>query len=314
MQVDAGGIALEVEVDGPPAGEPLLLVMGLGMQLVAWPDGFVEQLGARGFRVVRIDNRDAGLSRSYDDAGVPDLAVLALRRALRLPLPTAYTLADMADDAAAALAALGIASAHVCGASMGGMVAQHLAARHPGRVRSLCLMMTTGGARGLPGPTWRVRAAALAKPWRAGDLDAIVAHYRRFFRIIGSPAFPTPPEEIERQALRAVRRSWRPAGTLRQLVAIAADGDRSPLLAKIAAPTRVVHGSADPMLPPASAHDLVAKIAGADLDLVEGMGHDLPQALWPRLADDIAAVAARAAVRSDARASAGRGPVPSSAT
>src|SRR5690606_5207116 len=156
MQVSTGhGITLEVEEHGSPQGEPLLLVMGLGMQLLGWHEDFVQQLVARGFRVIRFDNRDIGLSQSFDHLGVPNVAWASLRHALGLPVRSHYALADMADDAARLLDVLGIAQAHVCGASMGGMIAQHLAARHPQRVKSLTLMMTTTGARRLPGPAAR---------------------------------------------------------------------------------------------------------------------------------------------------------------
>ena len=295
MRLIAGGVALEVEVHGRDDAEPLLLIMGLGMQLLGWPDGLVDQLVQAGFRVIRFDNRDVGLSQDFDDAGVPNLGLQALRHALQLRVESAYSLADMAGDTVAVLDALGIESSHVCGASMGGMVAQHVAARHPQRVRSLTLMMTTSGAKRTPGPTWPVRSALLSKPRTADDIDAVVAHYQRFFRVIGSPAFPTDPEVVGQQVRQATKRSWRPAGTLRQMLAIAADGDRTPLLRTIRVPTRIVHGSADPMLPPACAFDLASKIDGAGLDLIEGMGHDLPEALWPRFVTAIASAAQRAA-------------------
>ena len=156
MQVSANGIALEVEDHGPPGGEPLVLIMGLGMQLVAWHEGFVAQLVAQGFRVLRFDNRDIGLSQRYDHAGVPNLALDAMRHTLGLNVRSPYTLAELADDTAALLDALGLPAAHVCAASMGGMIAQHLAVRHPRRVKSLTLMMTTSGARHLPQPSWKV--------------------------------------------------------------------------------------------------------------------------------------------------------------
>jgi pimeloyl-ACP methyl ester carboxylesterase len=159
MQVRANGITLEVEDAGSPQGEPLLLIMGLGMQLTAWDDDFVSLLAGRGYRVIRFDNRDAGLSHQFDAAGRPNLPLAAARAALRLPLKTPYGLHDMADDAVGVLDALGIAKAHVCGASMGGMVAQHLAARHPDRLASLTLMMTTSGARARPG-----RPGAFVRP------------------------------------------------------------------------------------------------------------------------------------------------------
>ena len=293
MQISANGVALEVEDHGRASGEPLVLIMGLGMQLLAWHDGLVAQLVARGFRVIRFDNRDIGLSQRYDHLGVPNLAFDALRHRVGLPVRSPYTLADLADDTAALIDALGLGSAHVCGASMGGMVAQHLAARHPQRVRSLTLMMTTSGARRLPQPNWRVQLALLGRPEKAGEFDSIVDHYVRIYRLIGSPAYPAEGAWLRERLIASVRRSYRPAAVARQLVAIAADGDRSAMLARLRVPTQVIHGLADPLVPVEAGRALARDIEGAKLDLIEGMGHDLPEALWPRFADGIAAAAAR---------------------
>lgn len=293
MQLNANGRAIEVDVQGLAGGDPLLLVMGLGMQLVAWPDELVADLVARGFRVVRFDNRDVGLSAGLDHQGMPGMAGAMLRYTLHLPVPAPYSLQDMAADALGVLDALGIPAAHVCGASMGGMIAQHLAARHPGRVKSLTLLMTTSGARHLPQPRWAVRQALLSRP-RSSAVADVVAHLEGVLQVIGSPAYP-PDATRQRQRLDAsVRRAWRPTGTARQLLAIVADGDRSALLAGITAPTQVVHGADDPLVPPAAANDLAAKIHGAALELVPGMGHDLPLALLPRMADAIQRAARRA--------------------
>jgi pimeloyl-ACP methyl ester carboxylesterase len=161
MRISANGLRIEVDVQGPPDGEAVLLVMGLGMQLVAWPQELVDALVARGFRVVRFDNRDSGLSQGFDALGVPSLPLAALRYVLRLPVTSPYRLADLAQDAVGVLDALGIGQAHVCGASMGGMVAQHLAAAHGARVRSLTLVMTTSGARHLPQARLAVQRALM---------------------------------------------------------------------------------------------------------------------------------------------------------
>jgi pimeloyl-ACP methyl ester carboxylesterase len=294
MQIVANGIGIEIDDQGLPSGEPLLLIMGLGMQLTGWPQELVQLLVSRGFRVLRIDNRDAGLSQGFDQLGVPNMAWAGMRYLLRLPVRSPYAISDMAQDTLGVLDALGIARAHVCGASMGGMIAQHLAAQHPERVKSLTLMMTTSGSRRLPQPSLHVRRALMSRP--AGrDTAAIVAHLQRLLAVIGSPAYPPEPEPLRLRLEAMVRRAWRPAGTARQICAVVADGDRSPLLARIVAPTRVIHGAADPLVPAAAGHDLVARIAGSVADIVPGMGHDLPPQLLPHYAEGIAANAARTA-------------------
>jgi pimeloyl-ACP methyl ester carboxylesterase len=294
MQISVNGIALEVEDHGSPSGEPLLLVMGLGMQLVAWHEDFVASLVKRGFRVVRFDNRDIGLSQRFDQLGVPNLALASIKYTVGLSVKSPYSLPDMAADAVGILDALGIRKAHVCGASMGGMIAQHIAAKHPRRVRSLTLMMTTSGSRRLPQATLKVRSAMIARPKDPKDIDSIVAHFVRIYRLIGSPAYPASDAYLNERLGMSVRRAYRPAGTARQLMAIVADGDRSRLLGGIRLPTQVLHGAQDPLVPVAAGHDLAAKIPGAELDVIDGMGHDLPVALWPRFAAGIASAAARA--------------------
>jgi pimeloyl-ACP methyl ester carboxylesterase len=289
VKVQANGLSIEVDIQGPADGTPLVLIMGLGMQLTGWPDPFVDMLAQRGHKVIRLDNRDAGLSQGFDHLGTPNVAWAALRYALRMPVRSAYTIADMAADTIGVLDALNIDRAHIVGASMGGMIAQHIAAKHPQRVSELTLMMTTSGARALPGPSAKARAAMLdRRGLDAKNVEAVVDRLERVFTIIGSPAY-RPADEQAREAFRArlrasVLRAYRPAGVARQLIAVAADGDRSPLLARITAPAHIIHGAADPLVPVASAHDLRDKISASTLDIIDGMGHDLPAALWPRLA------------------------------
>jgi len=294
MQISANGIALEVEDHGSPSGEPLVLIMGLGMQLVAWHPDFVAMLVARGFRVIRFDNRDSGLSQRFDDRGVPNLVVESVKFALGMKVSAAYTVADMADDTAGLLEAMGIASAHICGASMGGMIAQQLAVRHPHRVKSQTLIMTSSGSRQLPGPTLKVRGALISRPADPSDLQSVTDHYVKLYRLIGSPGYPAPEAYLQERLGLAVRRAYRPAGTARQMTAIAADGNRSPLLAQIRQPTQIIHGKADPLVPVAAADDLAKRIAGAEIDLIAGMGHDLPTELWPRFVSGIVSAAGRA--------------------
>jgi len=294
MRIQANGIGIEVEDQGPPdspGGPPILMIMGLGMQLTAWPEPLVQMLVERGRRVIRMDNRDVGLSQRFDHLGVPSFGPVMLRYFLHLPVRAPYTIGDMAGDALGVLDALGIARVHVVGASMGGMVAQHLAAGHGDRIARLTLMMTTSGARHLPQPSTRVRMALLDRGRiDPHDIEALTDRLEHVLDVIGSPAF-RPDRAAQRERLRAlITRAYHPAGVVRHIVAVVADGDRSPLLARIRAPTHIVHGAADPLVPVAAAHDLHAKIAGSTLEVIEGMGHDLPAALWPRLADSIAGV------------------------
>jgi pimeloyl-ACP methyl ester carboxylesterase len=292
MKLSANGLEIEVDIQGPAHGEPLLLIMGLGMQLIGWPEELVQMLVERGFRVIRHDNRDVGLSQGFDGLGVPNVVLAGLRHRLRLPVHAPYQVADMAADALGVLDALGIARAHVCGASMGGMIAQHLAAKHPRRVRSLTLIMTTSGARQLRQAHPRVQRLLMSRP-QGQDPQIYTAHMSHVLSVIGSPAYPPDPQRLQQRLQASFARAYRPAGTARQLVAIVADGDRSPLLHRIVAPTRVIHGEQDPLVPVHAAHDLVKKIPRAVADIVPGMGHDLPLPLLPRIADGIAQNAAR---------------------
>ena len=294
MQISANGVALEVEDHGSPAGEPLMLIMGLGMQLVAWHPDFVASLVARGFRVIRFDNRDIGSSQGFDHLGVPKLAVDSLRFAFGMKVSAPYTVADMADDTAGLLDALGIAAAHVCGASMGGMIAQQLAAWHPKRVKSLTLVMTGSGSRRLPCPTLKVRSGLISRPADPTNLQSVIDHYVRLYRLVGSPSYPATEADLHERLGLSVRRSYRPQGIARQMVAIAADGNRSELLGRIQVPTQIIHGRDDPLIPVAAGHDLAAKIACAQIDVVDGMGHDLPVPLWPRFVAGIGGAAGRA--------------------
>ena len=286
MRITANGLAIEIDDSGPVTGEPLLLIMGLGMQLTAWPQEFVADLIAAGFRVIRMDNRDAGLSQGFESSGQPNMLACAMRYFLRLPVPSAYGLSDMALDATGVLDALGIERAHVCGASMGGMIAQHVGASMPGRVLSLALLMTSSGSRRLPQAKPHVRHALLKRP-ASHDQAAIVAHLEHLLHLIGSPAYRPDPVHFHEKLQESVQRAWRPSGTARQLVAVVADGDRTPILSRIEAPTLVLHGRADPLIPAAAATDLAGHIAGARLELVDGMGHDLPLQLLPLIAASI---------------------------
>ena len=265
------------------------------MQLIAWPDGLVEQLVAQGFRVIRFDNRDVGLSQSFDGLGVPNIPLAALLHTLRLPVKAPYQLADLARDAVGVLDALGIAKAHVCGASMGGMIAQHLGFAHAQRVKSLTLMMTTSGSRHLPKESLKVRRAMLSRP-RPGatpeqKFENVLDHYVRLYGVIGSPGYPPEPSTLRERLARGIQRAFRPQAVARQLVAIAADAHRAERLSRISAPTLVIHGEHDALIPVAAAHDLARRIPGSRLEIIPGWGHDLPEALWPKLATEVARTA-----------------------
>ena len=286
MKVEANGVRIEVDDQGPADGPVVLLIMGLGMQLIAWPQTMVQMLVQQGFRVVSFDNRDIGLSQGFDAAGVPNMALAGLRHAMHLPVHSPYSLADMARDALGVLDALDIEQAHVCGASMGGMIAQHLAAMAPERVASLTLMMTTSGSRRLSQPSWRVRRALMSRPMKPGA-DAAVDWIIQVLHLIGSPAYPSDPQALRARALESVQRAWHPSGSARQLLAVVADGDRSALLPHIQAPTLVIHGVDDPLVPVACGKDLAQRIADARADFIPGMGHDLPEELLPRFAQGI---------------------------
>ena len=295
MRVAANGLEIECEVSGDAAAEPMLLIMGLGMQLTAWPDEFLKALVDKGFRPITFDNRDIGLSTKLDATGMPNLLAAGMLNALGLPIRAPYLIRDRANDAVGLLDALHIERCHVVGVSMGGMIAQQLAAMSPARVRSLALVMTTSGARRLPGPTARARRALLSRPRNPHDVESRIDHAMGIWRMIGSPAYPVSDEALRAKVGRSVRRSYHPQGVARQLVAVAASGDRSPLLARISAPTLVLHGRDDPLVPVACGVDLANKIPGARLEVVDGMGHDLPLPLIPGFAASIAANCARAA-------------------
>ncbi|MDQ2823175.1 MAG: alpha/beta hydrolase [Pseudomonadota bacterium] len=279
----ANGIRIAFDTTGDARGVPLLLIHGLGMQQTAWPDALVDGLAEQGFFVIRFDNRDCGLSTKFDASGTPNLALAWLKKRLRLPLRPPYRLDDMAQDAVGVLSALGIGRAHVVGVSMGAMIAQSMAARHAGRVLSLTSIMSTSNRRGLPGPGRAVRAAMLRQPRDPGNVDGVLDHAVALWRLIGSPSYPTADAVLRQRVLRALRRSHCPSGAARQLLAIAAAPDASPLLRQITAPTLVIHGANDALVPPACGVDVARQIPGARLEMIEGMGHDLPDQLIERL-------------------------------
>lgn len=284
-----GTLQIEAESFGDPAHPAIVLVMGLGMQLIAWPMELVQALVDAGYRVVRFDNRDVGLSSKLDDAPRVKLMAEAARFFLRLPLKSPYTIRTMADDLAGLLDAMGIERAHLAGASMGGMIAQTFAANHPQRTLSLASIMSSSGARALPTAHWKVLRLLLSRPPKGASFEQLVQHAVRLFRALGGPGFTITDAELRARCSRSIERCYAPAGTARQLLAIAASGDRSGDLRRIGTRTLVLHGDADPLLPLPHGRDCAGKIPGARLAVVPGMGHDLPPALIPVLRDALLA-------------------------
>lgn len=286
-EAQVNGIKLTFEDKGAKDAPAILLVMGLGGQLTLWPDEFVDALVAHGFRTIRYDNRDVGLSTRFEAAGVPNLKWMFVKSMLRLPVRPAYTLADMAADGIGLLDHLGIAKAHIVGASMGGMISQHIAARYPERTLSLTSIMSTTGNPRLPRAQKEAMTVLANRPM-SGDPEDMIAYSVRAARVIGSPAYPAAEERLQRRVRHDFERGWYPQGVARQMAAIVADGDRRAMLKTIAAPTLVIHGEADPLVPIAGGKDTAANISGARLMTIPGMGHDLPLALVDTLADAVA--------------------------
>lgn len=291
QQVKANGITVCAESFGDSAAPPIVLVMGLGAQMTAWDDRFCTQLADRGFRVVRFDNRDIGLSTRFDAAGVPNVMALMGNIALGKPIEVPYTLRDMAADTVGVLDAFGFSRAHVVGASMGGGIVQELAIHHPERLLSMTSVMSSTGSTKVP-PASPEALAVLFTP-APTDRTGYIAHAQNVARILRGPHFP---EEAAGDAGRAARnfdRGINPPGVARQLAAIFASGDRTARLAAVRTPTLVIHGDADPLIRVEGGHFTAAAIPGASLHVVPKMGHSLPEAVWPKLIDLIAGHASK---------------------
>jgi pimeloyl-ACP methyl ester carboxylesterase len=290
----SNGLKIAYETFGSPTDPPLLMIMGLGTQMIAWPDQLCEDIAGRGYHVVRFDNRDVGLSTHLDGVRAPKLADLLLKRQ-----EPPYKVSDLAADAVALLDALGVDSAHVVGASMGGFIAQMVAGRYPDRVRSLTLIMTSTGARavGYPKPQVFLR---LLRRRVVNDRNAAMDAVLETFAIIGSKGYAFDEEYLRDLAGRSYDRAYDPAGYLRQLAACLAQGNRTRHLRKLDVPTLVMHGLNDPLVNVSGGKALATAIPGAEFIAFQGMGHDLPRELWPRFADEICAVAARGEQRRSA--------------
>jgi pimeloyl-ACP methyl ester carboxylesterase len=288
-QIKANGITLEYEAFGPADWPVVLLIMGYAAQLTRWPVELCEALVMRGFQVVRFDNRDVGLSSKIDGGGTPDLAAIAAGHA-----KPSYTLEDMAADAVGLLDALGVRQAHIVGASMGGMIAQLVAIEHPERTLSLTSIMSSTGNPDLPRARDEIMAALMTAP-DPNDMDAIVERGVYLAGLVGSPGYCEGEAAVRARVLRDTTRNYHPPGMVRQLAAVMANGDRRPRLQAIAAPTVVLHGVDDALVPVEAGRDTAASIPGAELREVPGMGHDFPRGLVETFADAIEAAARRVA-------------------
>lgn len=281
------GIELFYDEHGDASHETILLVMGLGAQMTLWPDELVEALVGHGFRVIRFDNRDIGLSQKFEGAKAPSLGWQVLRKKFGWPAKVPYKLSAMADDAVGLLSALGIEKAHVVGASMGGMIAQLVGINHPGRLLSLTSIMSTTGNGSLPMADKSAMEALVAAP-KSLDEEDLVAHGLNIARSIGSPDYPSPAERVRERTISSIRRSIYPAGLPRQLAAIIDDGCRRSRLANVTAPTLVLHGEGDPLVKLEGGQDTAKHIPGAKLVTIPGWGHDLPMELIEVLAGHVA--------------------------
>ncbi|HYM32530.1 MAG TPA: alpha/beta hydrolase [Candidatus Cybelea sp.] len=284
----ANGITIEYEDSGDKNAPAILLVMGLGAQLTRWPDEFCDKLAAGGFRVVRHDNRDCGLSQKFEAAGIPNMAELLQKSAQGQPIDAPYRLEDMAADAIGLLDVLKIDKAHVVGVSMGGMIAQVLAAKHAGRVASMISIMSSSGRRGLPPGKPEAMQAITTRPM-SGEREALIQNSIKVQRTIGSPGFAEDEAVLRRSAERNIDRSYYPQGISRQFAAIMANGSRVDLLKTIRVPSLVIHGIDDPLVPVDAGKDTAANIPGSDLTLIPGMGHAIETKLVPILADAVLA-------------------------
>jgi len=288
MRANNNGVWLEYEVH--PAMSPglesaesrpyILLIMGLGLQLISWPRMLIEGLTQEGFNVITMDNRDVGLSSIFDHEGVPNLLWQGLKQKMGFNVQTPYTLEDMSTDALAVLDACGVQKAHVLGMSMGGMIAQRVAIQAPDRVLSLVSLMSSSGAKYLPGPQADLLQRLFAPP-KDQTIDAYVNQAMDVLDALASPGFRDDVQSMRDRVIESIKRSYHPAGVLRQMSAVMSDSARADLLYKIKAPTLVIHGLADPLVPIACGMDTVKRIPGAQWMEIKNMSHDLPRCLVP---------------------------------
>ncbi|WP_295140064.1 alpha/beta fold hydrolase [uncultured Reyranella sp.] len=282
----ANGIEIEYETFGNRKDPALLLIMGLGAQLTLWPESLCEGLAGQGLFVVRYDNRDVGLSTDFDQWGLPNLmdAMARLMKGQKVDAP--YLLSDMAADAIGLLDALGIDRAHMVGGSMGGMIAQVIAATHPTRTRSLVSIMSTSGRYGLPAGKPEAVAMLSAQP-EGTAREQLIAHGMKLRTVISGPGYPTDPATMRALVERNIDRRYYPPGAARQYLAIMASGPRVDLLKTVRVPTLVLHGEDDPLLPVECGRDVAALVPGAKIETFPGWGHDVPEQMVPKLVSSI---------------------------
>lgn len=288
QRIAANGIEIAYEAFGDPADPPMLLVMGLGTQMLAWPDAFCEDLAARGHYVIRFDNRDVGLSTHLTGVRAPSFTAVTLRRE-----KPPYTIDDMADDAMGLCDALGLESVHLVGASLGGFIAQHVAIRYPHRLRSLTLIMTSTGSKRVGNPKPAL-FSVLTKRRVSADREGAQQRALETFRIIGSRGYAFDEEFLAELAGQSYDRAHDPGGYLRQLAAIAGQPDRSEQLRRLRMPALVIHGLHDPLVALSGGIAAAKLLRNSKFVGYSGMGHDLPRALWDDMAGEIAALAQRA--------------------
>ena len=282
-KANANGITIAYESQGDRAKPPMVLIMGLGAQLTLWPDALVDALAAGGFHVVRHDNRDVGLSSDFGHWGRADVPAAVQRLMTGQKVEAPYRISDMAADTIGLMDSLGLERAHIVGLSMGGMIAQEIAARHAGRCLSMTSIMSTSSRAGQPPGTPEAVKAILTRP-ESDDREMVVQYSMKLRRIIGGPAFGYDETELRRFVERNVDRRYYPEGVGRQYLAVLASGDRVAMLGTVRVPTLVIHGSEDPLLPPACGEDVARLVPGARLEIIDGMGHDIPPALVSRVA------------------------------
>ena len=275
MQIFVNGVRIEVEDTGERDRVAVLLLPGMAMQLIVWPEAMVHQLHQAGYRVIRLDNRDIGLSQDMAQLPVPNLLWFMLQQKLGFHPQAPYSIQDMAQDACGVLDHLHIKQAHLVGVSMGGMIGQRICITAPERALSLTSIMSSSGAKGLPGPTPEMRRVLFTPPAKAGS-DAARQHALRFVKALAGPGFEHPEGSQQQLVNDSLKRSNRPMGAYRQMLAAMADRERAGLLGRITTPTLVIHGKADPLVPFACGEDTARRIPNAKLHGIEGMGHDMP--------------------------------------